>query len=653
MKVRHTSNTFRQHKRLMRHLIVLLPTLVLNGIALAQTPCVNGFAGSYPCQNVDLMARVTPAQLGFASDLSDIWGWTDPQTGKEYAIVGGLSGTAFVDVSVPTAPVVIGRLTAHNGSTSMWRDVDVHGNWCFVGSEAPNHGIQVFDLTRLRNVTNPPQTFSADARYSGVGSSHTIFADKTEPYVYVVGAGAANGGLVVLNVSNPLAPVLAGTFSQEGYIHENTVFTYNGPDTQHLGKKISFNFHINANDRVTIVDVTDKTDMELISTTPPYTVQSLCHQGWLTEDHRYLLMNDEGDEQSGNYNTRTHIFDIQNLDAPVYIGHSSGPNGSYDHNLYVHKGLVWGANYTSGLHIMDVANVATGSLPLVGRFDTYPANNGRSYNGAWGNYPFFASGIVVVSSINEGLFVLRPRTSVRLKAMLEGPYDAATGLMHDSLRTKGLLPTQEPYTALGHPHVGGGGETAAASVFTITGPNAVVDWVVVELRDAADATIVRATRSALLQRDGDIVGTDGTSPVQFNLPVGDHHIAIRHRNHLGIMTAEPVRVTVAERTYDLSNGSIPLYGTEAVRNVSGRRVLWCGNTLPDETMLYTGEDNDRDPILVRVGGVVPTNTAQGYHLEDVNMDGTVRYTGDRNDRDHILTNIGGVVPTNARHEQLP
>lgn len=640
----------------MRPDTILLATLVLCSRLQAQTPCVNGFAGSYPCQNVDLLARVTPTQLGFPSDLADVWGWTDPLTGKEYAIVGGITGTAFVDLSIPTAPVVTGFLPTHGGVNSLWRDVDVHGNWCFVGSEASGHGIQVFDLTRLRNVTTPPQTFTANARYSGVGNSHTIFADKTEPYVYVVGASGAsgaNGGLIVLNVANPLAPTRVGTFSQEGYVHENTVFTYNGPDTQHVGKKISFNFHINANDRVTIVDVTDKTDIELIATTPPYTVQSLCHQGWLTEDHRYLLMNDEGDEASGNYNTRTHIFDIQDLDAPVYIGHSSGPNASYDHNLYVHKGLVWAANYTSGLHIMDAANVANASLPVVGRFDTYPMNNGRSYNGAWGNYPFFASGIVVVSSINEGLFVLRPRTTVRAKVMLEGPYVASQDLMHDSLRVKGLLPTTEPYTALGYTHVGGGGETAAPSVFNTTGPNAIVDWVLVELRDALDPTIVRATQSALVQRDGDIVGTDGVSPIRFGEAVGDYHFAVRHRNHLGVMTAQPMRVSVAERSYDLSNGSTPLYGTEPVRSVNGRRVLWSGNTIPDEALRYTGQDNDRDPILIRVGGVVPTSTAQGYHSEDVNMDGLVRYTGDRNDRDPILSNIGGVVPTHSRAEQLP
>ncbi len=634
----------------------LLPTLLLLPCWLqGQTLCVNGFAGPYPCNNVDLLSRMTLAQLGTSQNVADLWGWTDPLTGKEYAIVGGRTGTSFVDVSVPTAPVLMGFLPAHNNVNSLWRDVDTHGNWCFVGSEAAGHGLQVFDLTRLRNVTTPPQTFTEDAHYNGFGNSHTIFADKTEPYVYAVGSNIASGGLVVVNVSNPLAPTLAGTFPSEGYIHENTVFTYNGPDAQHVGKRISFNFHINANDRVTIVDVTDKTDMSVISVTPPYTVQSLCHQGWLTEDHRYLLMNDEGDEGLGaGYNTRTHLFNVQDLDAPVYIGYFSGPNPSYDHNLYTHKDLAWCSNYTSGLHVLDLTNIASANLQLVASFDTYTANNGKAYDGNWGNYPYFASGNIILSSYAEGLFVVRPRNSVRVKALLEGPYDANTGLMHDSLRTKGLLPLTEPYTALGYAHTGGGGnESTSSGVLAVTGANAIVDWVVVELRDATNPAVVTATRSALLQRDGDIVGTDGTSPVQFYGPVKDHYIAVRHRNHLGIMSAAPLRVSVATKSYDLSNGSTPLFGTQATKTVGSTQLLWSGNCLNDAALRYVGSANDRDPILVTVGGSVPTNTATGYVVTDVNMDGRVLYVGQGNDRDPILSNIGGSVPTNTRAQQLP
>lgn len=646
----------------MRAALPLLAVL-LSTVAVAQTPCVNGFAGVYPCNNVDLLARVTLTQLGAGSSISDLWGWTDPLTGKEYALIGGFAGTIFVDVSIPTAPLVLGTLPTHINPASgsnFWRDVDTHGNWCYIGSETAGHGLQVFDLTRLRNVPNPPQTFTEDAHFGLFGNSHSIFVDKTEPYVYVVGSNSLggnsfNGGIIAVNVSNPLAPTLAGTMSAQGYIHENSVYTYNGPDVAHVGQKISFNFHIQANDRVTIVNVTDKTDMQLIGTTPPYTVQSLCHQGWLTEDHRFLLMNDEGDEGVGaTYNTRTHIFNIENLEAPVYIGYFSGPNASYDHNLYVRRGLVYEANYTSGLHILDAANIQSASLQLSAWFDTYTPNNNRSYNGAWGNYPFFQSGIVIVSSIGEGLFVLRPRLSLRVKAMLDGPYEQSTGLMRDGLRANGLVPLVEPYTSLGYAHVaGGGGETTTVGVLAVTGANAIVDWVVIELRDKNDPSLVVATHAALLQCDGDIVGVNGTSPVQFTLPPDDYHIAVRHRNHLGVMTDDPVQVSVALRTYDLTNGSTALYGTEATKTIGSVNALWAGNCLDDATLRYTGAENDRDLILAAVGGTVPTATTTGYLPTDVNMDGTVRYVGATNDRDPILVNVGGSIPTNTRAEQLP
>ena len=621
----------------------------------AQTPCENGYAGIYACDNVDLLSMMTLAQLGNVTSVADLWGWTDPQDGTEYAIVGTRTGTAFIDISTPTAPVRIGNLPAHNNVSNLWRDVEVSGNWCYVGSEASGHGLQIFDLTRLRNVANPPVTFTEDAHYAGFGSSHTIFADKGAPYVYAVGTGTYSGGLHVVNVSNPLAPTFAGAWSADGYIHESNVILYNGPDAAHVGKRISLNFHINANDRVSFVDVTDPSDMSLIGNTAPYPGARLCHQGWVTPDHRYLLMNDEGDEGSpNNYNTRTHIFDIQDLEAPVYHGFFSGPNASYDHNLYIHQDLVWEANYSSGLHILDAALIPSGTLSLEAYFDTYVTDNNKHYDGAWGNYPYFESGVVLVSDYDNGLFILRPRTLLRLKAMLEGPFDANTGLMHDSLRVNGLVPLTEPYTEAEYVHVrDGGDETTTNAVLSVSGSNAIVDWVVVELRDATDPADVVATHAALLQRDGDIVGTDGVSPVQFNVAVKDYHIAVRHRNHLGIMSAAPVRISVVEKAYDLSNGSFALYGTEPTKTIGSVEALWSGNVIPDDLVKYTGSFNDRDPVLTRIGGVTPTNTVAGYFPEDLNMDGKVLYTGVDNDRDIILQNIGGVVPTNVREEQMP
>jgi hypothetical protein len=244
-----------------------------------------------------------------------------------------------------------------------------------------------------------------------------------------------------------------------------------------------------------------------------------------------------------------------------------------------------------------------------------------------------------------------------LRGMLEGPYSSATGQMSDALRTAGIVPTSEPYTALGYAQVGGGGaETITPAVLATTGNNAIVDWVVVELRNAVAPGTVLATRSALIQRDGDIVATDGVSPLTFNNAPGTYHVALRHRNHLGVMTGNATALGLSTTPVDLSLASTATFGTDARKSVTGAfpaQVLWVGDVNFDDEIKYVGQDNDRDPILQAIGGVVPTNTTTGYLPADVNMDGTVKYSGENNDRDPILQTIGGVVPTNTRVGQLP
>ena len=625
-------------------------------VAEAQSPCVNGMAGPYPCQNVDLLSRLTLAQLGATGgspNTADLWGWTDPLTQREYAIIGLNNGTAFVDVTVPSAPVRIGNLPSHLPTSNLWRDVDVSGNWCYVGSELAGHGLQVFDLTRLRNVPNPPVTFTEDAHYPGFGNSHTIYADKLQPYVYAVGTGINSGGITALDVSDPMTPVLVGTFSQEGYIHENVVYTYIGPDMDHQGQQISFNFHSGSPDKITIVDVTDKSDMNLISSFT-YAEARITHQGWLTEDHCYLLMDDEGDEGFYGHGTRTRIFDVRDLDAPIYVGAYTSPLASTDHNLYTHRGLVFQSNYTSGLRILDTTGVSAGSLSPVAHFDTYTANDGAAQTGAWGNYPYFPSGTVIVSDMVSGLFILKPRLSLRLRVFLEGPFDAVGGMMKDDLRQLSLLPISEPYSGLGYVYTGpGAGAMVTNTAFLTAGADAIVDWVVVELRDATNVLTVLSSRPALVQRDGDVVGLDGISPVQFDIAPGNYRIVLRQRNHLGVMTGQAVQVSVAERTYDLSDGSVPLHGVQPTKVFGSVNALWAGNANRDDVLKYAGVNNDRDLILTTIGGSTPTNTVVGYLSTDVNMDGVTKYAGSANDRDPILVNIGGFLPTATRFQQIP
>lgn len=248
-----------------------------------------------------------------------------------------------------------------------------------------------------------------------------------------------------------------------------------------------------------------------------------------------------------------------------------------------------------------------------------------------------------------------PLVKVRLKAMLQGPYVQGVGLMSAGINNSGLLPLVEPYTASGYVHAGdGGGEATTQSVLNMSGAQRVVDWVVIELRDASDGSVVLASRSALLLRNGTIVDMDGTSAVSFQgMAPGPYHIGLRHRNHLGIMIAAPVGLTGQAVLLDLTNGTAPLLGApNATVNIGGVQCLWSGDSNGDDTLRYTGEGNDRDPTLQTIGSPYPTVTVSGYYPTDINMDGMVKYTGANNDRDPLLLNIGS-IPTGERNGTLP
>lgn len=404
----------------------------------ARTPCADGQAGGFACSNVDLLSFLHYRDLGgtvhpYFSDavgdivLNDIWGWTDPMTGREYALVGRSDGTAFVDVSDPVNPVYLGELPSHDGTPTMWRDVKVYADHAFVVAESDGHGVQVFDLRRLRDVTTPPVRFDETAHYDGVSAAHNVAVNEETGFAYVVGSNrggtTCSGGLHVLDVRTPQAPTFAGCFadlqaglSHAGYTHDAQCVVYRGPDAKHAGKEICFAANETA---VSIVDVTDKAAPLLLSRAV-HPASGYVHQGWLTPDQRYLLVDDELDERragSGS-RTRTYIWDMIDLDAPVFLKLYHGESTSIDHNQYVRGRYAFQANYTSGLRILDLSDIA--APREVGFFDTFPRNDAASdpehgivlWRGAWSNYPFFESGIVVVSSVGEGLFVLQPTNLV-------------------------------------------------------------------------------------------------------------------------------------------------------------------------------------------------------------------------------------------------
>ncbi len=378
------------------------------GIQL-EAPCQGGFAGIYPCNKYDLVSQTDITNLGGAAntEANDIWGWTDALDGKEYAILGLTTGTAFVDISDPTNPIHLGNL-ATNTTSSLWRDIKVYSDHAFIVSEAGGHGMQVFDLTKLRNVPSPPATFAADAIYTNFGSAHNIVINEQSGFAYAVGAGTFSGGLDFIDITNPTAPVAAGGFDGDGYTHDAQVIIYDGPDTDYTGKEIAFAAN---EDTFTIVDVDDKTDPQQVSRTG-YAGSSYTHQGWLTDDRQYFLINDELDESNNGTNTRTFIWDIADLDAPVLIGFHEHATAAIDHNLYIDGDKVYQANYRAGLRVLDISDLAGGNMTEIGYFDVYPANDAAQFNGAWSSYPYFASGNIIISSIEEGLFIVAPSPPV-------------------------------------------------------------------------------------------------------------------------------------------------------------------------------------------------------------------------------------------------
>lgn len=372
----------------------------------AQIPCVDGFAGEYPCENVSLMSQLDLDQLGGADNGNDCWGWTSP-SGKEIAIMCKSNGTSFVDISDPLNPILLGNLPTHTTS-SLWRDAKVYNDYAFIVSEAAGHGMQVISLLQMENVENPPVIFEEDAHYPEFGNAHNIAINEDTGFAYAIGSNTFNGGLHIVNIQDPLNPVIAGAFAEDGYTHDTQVVVYNGPDADYQGKEIAFSSN---EDYVTVTDVTDKSDCQLIST-ETYENVAYIHQGWLTEDHRYFLQDDEIDESTYFFNTRTHLWDMADLDNPVYMGFYEAPVLSSDHNLYTKGNLAFLANYVSGLRIVDISDIANANLEEVAYFDTRPGVNFPMYDGAWSCYPYFESGNVIISTMDRGLFVVRPDESI-------------------------------------------------------------------------------------------------------------------------------------------------------------------------------------------------------------------------------------------------
>lgn len=418
--------------------------------ALSDVRCEDGMAGIFPCHKVDLASFIPLPDLE-ATFLNDVWGWTDPETGMQVAIAGTFEGTAFVDVTEGTAPVYLGTLptpTDPNDIGNIWGDIRVYENTAYIVAEAldfstydpvsgelDGFGIQIVDLTQFRGATGQIEITEAN-RLEDVTQAHNVSLNVDSGRLYVAGAYAgldndcaiANpGGLPVLNgsggsiiydvASDPSNPTLIGCLDDDAYNHDLQCVIYHGPDTDYTDSEIC----IASNEsHVAIYDATDAANpvvlaraeyLDLPFFDPERGVPNYyTHQGWLTEDHGYFFLSDELDEFFGPAEERTtYLWDMSDLEDPEVIGVHTDGNTSIDHNMFVHDNLLYQSNYTSGLWIYDTWKVEQGRMTDRGYFDVFPADDSTDFFGTWGNYPYFGDGKVVVTSSDEGLFVLQAR----------------------------------------------------------------------------------------------------------------------------------------------------------------------------------------------------------------------------------------------------
>ena len=376
-----------------------------------------GQVGPFDCSEVELLAYIPPSLLR-AGDrargvrANDNWGWTDPVTGREYALVGRNDGTSFVDITDPTNPVLVGDLPKPWGTppSQLWRDIKTYRDHAFVVADgAGEHGMQVLDLTRLRDISpdEMPVLFEPDVHYTRIGSSHNIAINEETGIAYTIGGGGAGdtcgGGLHMINVDDPKNPEFVGC-APTGGTHDTQCVIYRGPDEDYRGRELCFN----SNGRnFQIQDVTDK-DNPVVVANPSSPNPAYIHQGWLTDDHRYFFQDDESDVIRGNAETtRTLIWDVSDIEDPVLVREFMGSMPASAHNLYIRDDLMYQANYLYGLHVLDISDPE--NPREVAYFDTAPYKEGPGFGGAWSNYPYFPSGTVIVTSMQEGLFVLKKR----------------------------------------------------------------------------------------------------------------------------------------------------------------------------------------------------------------------------------------------------
>lgn len=355
--------------------------------------------GGFNSLNVQFLSQLNPRSFSTNAACTgvcanDVWGYVSP-TGREYAIIGLRTGTGFVDVTDPYNPFIVASIL---DATSIWSDMKTYGHYAYNVNESGG-GMQIFDLSNIDPPTRQVTLIGALTQ-SGLQRSHTMYINEESGFAYLAGSNLSGGRLLAVSLANPAAPVISGQALDPFYVHAAQVVSYHtGP---FAGREIAFCY--DGAQGLHILDVTVKSNMYLRSSVS-YPTVSYSHQGEITDDRRFVLIDDELDEDDGFVaTTTTYVVNVEDLDNPFYVSSFTNGQPSIDHNQMIRGNHTYQANYTTGLRVYDISSLPAATE--VGFLDTYPPNNSRNFDGAWGVYAKLPSGTVLVSDIQGGLFAL-------------------------------------------------------------------------------------------------------------------------------------------------------------------------------------------------------------------------------------------------------
>ncbi|MEL6255721.1 MAG: choice-of-anchor B family protein [Bacteroidota bacterium] len=323
-------------------------------------------------QNLSLVS-----QFNYTERLNDIWGYVD-DAGSEYALVGLRNGVSIVDLSDPSNPEERDFLP---GVRSAWRDLKTHDNYAYISNETGD-GIRIIDLSTL-----PGQVNYKDTTLAGINTAHNLYVD--EGFLYVTGTDNFNGGIVIFDLNqDPWNPVFRGAYTLR-YVHD--VYVRNN---------IAYAAEI-SDRRLSIVDVSDKTIPQLIGQTAYQ--GAFTHNTWLNDASDVVFTTDE---YAGAYVRAWDVSDPGKIEELDRIRSSLSGGAAAPHNVHVRNDYLVTSYYRDGIHISDASR--PNNLIEVGYYDTSEALANGGFNGNWGAYPFFPSGLIIASDIENGLFVLSP-----------------------------------------------------------------------------------------------------------------------------------------------------------------------------------------------------------------------------------------------------